>query len=125
MPLTMSWPEVWSRRLARHALLDRAPPSRLTDIAGEVCGIHAQVMPAAELSLGVRVAGITRQDVRAALWDDRRLVKTYGLRGTIHLFPAHDLPLWMAALRRRDAAGELQRLKQIGLDERQARTIID
>jgi hypothetical protein len=63
-----------------------------------VCGIHAQVGASAELSLGLRVRDITRQHVRRALVDERTLVKTYGLRGTLHLFPSQELGLWLAAL---------------------------
>jgi hypothetical protein len=62
-------------------------------------GIHAQVMAAAELSLCARVDGITQQDVRDALWHDRTLVKAWSLRGTLHLHPAKELPLWFAARR--------------------------
>jgi hypothetical protein len=94
-----TWAAVWRRRLARHRLLEPAPRERLLEVIGQVCGIHAQMAPSAELSLGLRVEGITRQDVRAALADDRTLVKTYGLRGTLHLFPSHELGLWLAALR--------------------------
>ncbi|WP_328342961.1 winged helix DNA-binding domain-containing protein [Streptomyces violaceus] len=46
----------------------------------------------------MRTAGLTRADVRTALWDDRSLIKTYGPRGTVHLLPARELPLWSAAL---------------------------
>lgn len=67
-------------------------------VAGAVCGVHAQVPSAAELQLGLRVAGITRTDVRRALWSDHSLVKTYGPRGTVHLFPSVELGLWNAAL---------------------------
>src|SRR5215211_1409068 len=112
---TLTWDNIWAWRLARHSLLERAPATRLAEVAGAVCGIHAQVLPAAELSLGIRVAGITRRDVRAALWDQRRLVKTYGIRGTIHLFPATELPLWMAALRTREAE-DAKRLTRLGVD---------
>ena len=125
MPLSLTWAEVWARRLARHALLERAPATRLVDVAGEVCGIHAQVMPAAELSLGVRVGGVTRRDVQAALWEERRLVKTYGIRGTLHLFPARELPLWMAALRRRAEFEDPKRLAQVGLDRAQLAALVD
>ena len=100
---SLTWAQVWTYRLARHALLTPAPAADLATVAGTVCGIHAQIMPAAELSLGIRVAGSTRQDVRAALWEHKSLVKTTGIRGTIHLFPAADLPLWLAALRTRAA----------------------
>src|SRR5690349_16658598 len=101
---TLTWGQVWTYRLTRHFLLDPAPAADLAAVAGAVGGIHAQVMPAAELSLGIRVAGITKREVEAALWQERRLVKTYGIRGTIHLFPTAELPLWMAALSTRDAA---------------------
>jgi hypothetical protein len=36
--------------------------------------------------------------VRRALWEQRTLVKTFGPRGTIHLLPAADLPMWTGAL---------------------------
>ncbi|WP_407565502.1 winged helix DNA-binding domain-containing protein [Streptomyces sp. 184] len=63
-----------------------------------LCGAQAQVLSAAELSVGMRLAGATRADVRRALWDDRTVVKTFGPRGTIHLLAAADLPLWTGAL---------------------------
>jgi len=94
----LSWGEVWGRRLARHFLVEPAPRERLVDVVGAVCGIHAQVMPSAEISLGLRVAGCARADLRTELWERRSLVKTYGLRGTVHLFPAGELPLWLAAV---------------------------
>ncbi|AZM46682.1 hypothetical protein DMB38_13460 [Streptomyces sp. WAC 06738] len=63
-----------------------------------LCGAQAQVLSAAELSVGMRLADATRADVRRALWEDRTVVKTFGPRGTIHLLPAADLPLWTGAL---------------------------
>ena len=95
---TMTWPAVCGRRLARHGLAAPVPRDRLVEQVGIMCGAHAQVMAAAELSIGLRVTGTTRQDVRRALWEDRTLVKTCGPRGTIHLFPATDLPQWCGAL---------------------------
>ncbi len=77
-------------------------PVGQADVVASMLGAHAQVLSAAELSVGVRTQGLTRSDVRAALWDDRpekrTLVKTYGPRGTVHLLPARELPLWTAAL---------------------------
>ena len=66
--------------------------------AGVLCGAHAQVLSAAELSIGRRIAGATRAAVRRALWQEHSLVKTFGPRGTIHLLPAVDLPIWTGAL---------------------------
>ena len=62
-----SWAAVRARRLDRHALLAPAQNVALAEIVQVMCGAHAQVMSAAELSIGLRVAGITRSDVRAAL----------------------------------------------------------
>lgn len=94
----VSWQEACARRLERHALARPAPNSRPGDIADAVCGVHAQVLSAAELSIGLRMEGGTRADVREALWTDRSLVKTCGPRGTVHLLPTRDLPMWTGAL---------------------------
>jgi hypothetical protein len=93
----LSWDAVRARRLARHSLnaLSKASPA---DIAASICGAHAQVMAAAELTIGLRSANLTRADVRAALWQERSLVKTFGPRGTVHLLPAADLANWCGAL---------------------------
>jgi hypothetical protein len=37
-----------------------------------MCGAHAQVLSAAELSIGLRIAGITRTDIQEALWTEHR-----------------------------------------------------
>ena len=61
--------------------------------------MHAQVQASAELQLAIRLDGLTQQDVRDALWERRELVKAWTLRGTLHLHPADELPLWYAAVR--------------------------
>ncbi len=121
---SLTWKEVWGRRLARHALLVPRPKEGLVEAVRTVCGIHAQLMPAAELSIGVRVAGVTRQEVRAELWQRRGLVKTYGLRGTVHLFPADELPMWLAALRANPKPNKARRLAQLGLELEQLEAIV-
>ena len=93
------WNEVRARRLARSSLADRATPDRLVEVVHETGGVHAQVQASAELQLAMRIADITQQDVRDALWDRRELVKAWTLRGTLHLHPAAELPVWYAALR--------------------------
>jgi hypothetical protein len=97
-PAVLTWSGVTARRMARHALAQPAAGLGLADIAGVLCGAHAQVLSAAELSIGRRVAGATRTDVQRALWQERTLVKTFGPRGTIHLLPTADLPMWTGAL---------------------------
>ena len=94
----LTWSGVTARRMARHGLTEPAGDLGPAGVAGVLCGAHAQILSAAELSLGRRVAGATRADVQRALWDDRRLVKTFGPRGTVHLLPTVDLPMWTGAL---------------------------
>lgn len=95
---TLTWSGVTARRVARHALGEPAIDLTPADAAAVMCGAHAQLSTAAELSIGRRIAGATRADVRRALWQEHTLVKTFGPRGTIHLLPAADLPMWTGAL---------------------------
>lgn len=61
------------------------------------CGLQAQVMSAAELAIWARTDGLSPTDVQSALWQDRTLIKTWAMRGTLHLIAAADLPLFVAA----------------------------
>ncbi|NUO58106.1 MAG: winged helix DNA-binding domain-containing protein, partial [Hamadaea sp.] len=94
--MAVSWGFVSGRRLDRHGL--STPVADVASAARAMCGTHAQVLSAAELSIGLRLADATRQDVQNALWSERTLVKTFGPRGTVHLLPAEDLALWCGAL---------------------------
>jgi DNA glycosylase AlkZ-like len=92
-----TWEQICARRIARHGIA--APLD--TDIPGAVaamCGAHAQVLSAAELSIGLRLPSVTRADVSEALWINRTLIKMYGPRGTVHLLPVRDLPMWTGAM---------------------------
>ena len=64
---SLTWAQVWGRRLAQHALLAPRPKADLIEVVRTVGGIHAQMMSAAELSIGVRMNGVTHEDVRAEL----------------------------------------------------------
>ena len=96
----------------------------MVKVVSEICCVHAQVGASAELMIGLRVAGITREDVRDALWRKRKLVKTVGLRGTLHLIPAEEVPVWMAANRLRFDA-ERKRYASLGLDVKNLDRLVD
>ncbi|HVF13122.1 MAG TPA: winged helix DNA-binding domain-containing protein [Acidimicrobiales bacterium] len=95
----LTWHEVDARRLAINHLTVPAPPDDLVGVVSRACGIQAQVMSAAELALSARIPALRTADVRAALWEHRTLVKTFGPRGTIHLLAADDVSLYMSAMR--------------------------
>lgn len=97
--MRLTWPEVVARRVVRHHLAGpAADPDGPAKVAAAMCGAHAQVMSAAEVSVAIRLDGATRADVRRALWDDRTLIKAHGPRGTVHLLPARDFGMWSGAL---------------------------
>jgi hypothetical protein len=78
--------------------MHRAAKKDLSRVVGEIGGVQAQVMSAAELQACVRVE-CSVQDIRDALWKRRTLAKTWLMRGTLHLVPADDLPVFTAAMR--------------------------
>ena len=93
----LSWGQVHAFRLAGHHLVERAPKEDLLEVTGDIGGAQAQVMSAAELQIASRSeCGVS--DVRDALWRDRSLVKTWLMRGTLHLIPARDLPIFTTAI---------------------------
>ncbi len=110
--------------MARHHLLVRAPKRDLAKVVGEIAGVQAQVMSSAELQVCVRVLGST-EDVRRALWKERTLVKTWLMRGTLHLVPAVDLPLYTAAMRTRWIKTRKAWLQFMGMTELELMRFVD
>jgi uncharacterized protein YcaQ len=55
-------------------------------------------MSSADLTMWARVEGWRPDDLSTALWTERSLVKIWAMRGTLHLFPSSEHPLWQAAL---------------------------
>jgi hypothetical protein len=96
--LKLTWPQTAAFRVRRQHLDQRAPAGSMLAVASRLCGLHAQVMSSAELAVWARVDDLDRCAVQHALWEDRTLVKTWAMRGTLHLLPARELPLWLAAL---------------------------
>ena len=96
--LELTWKQVAAWRSHRHHLDQRAPAGSMLAVASRLCGLHAQVMSSAELTLWARVQGLEQAAVRRALWEERTLIKTWAMRGTLHLLPSDELPMWHAAL---------------------------
>jgi len=92
--------EVLDRRVRRHHLARRAPAEDALRVVADVAGLHAQLPAAAELALWARVDGLRPGAVDRLLWEDRLLVRTWAMRGTIHLLPAAELPVYTAAQQR-------------------------
>ena len=93
----LSWEHVLAWRLERQGIAQRSAAAGWMDVVRRVCGLHAQVTSSAELTLWARVGGLGRDVITQALWDERRLVRTWAMRGTLHLLPAAELGLWVGA----------------------------
>ncbi|WP_329335202.1 winged helix DNA-binding domain-containing protein [Streptomyces sp. NBC_00663] len=124
MTTSITWDQASARRLERQFLAISAPEDvPAAEVVAAMLGAHAQVMSAAELSVGVRSTALTRADVRSALWEDRSLVKTHGPRGTVHLLPTAELPLWCAALPA-VPSGTSGQAPDVRLSEKQAEEVV-
>jgi hypothetical protein len=116
--IELGWNQVLAYRLARHGLDQRRLLSG-AEVSRRINGIQAQVMSAGELSIGARSSSESPAGVQHGLWEERSLVKTWAMRTTLHLLPADELPLYMAAVRRRSAAYRRTWSKYFGIDEEQ------
>lgn len=94
----LSWKQVNGWRLRQQHLQVRAERGEMIAAVRQVGALQAQLMSAAELQLWARVSDLTPEDVRNALWKERTLIKTWVLRGTLHLVAAADFPYYVAAL---------------------------
>lgn len=99
--IKLSRAQVNSWRLSKNHLARRAPTRDMSQVVLDVCGLQAQVLSGAALSLWARVNNITIQDVEDALWKHWTLVKTWAMRGTLHLLSSDSLSTYVAALKTR------------------------
>jgi Winged helix DNA-binding domain len=99
-------------RLAAQRLTSATACTSAEEAALAVIGIQAQDLRAAGLGLRSRVPGLTRGAVRAA-----PLVRTWTVRGTVHLIAASDRPWLHALLAERNARMFGARFERFGIVE--------
>lgn len=80
------------RLQAQH--LYRSPATSSAELVKTMVAVQAQELDSARLALGIRASGFTVDDVRRAREDERSIVLTWTLRGTLHLVASADLA-WM------------------------------
>ena len=95
--------------------LERA--ASVEQAVAESCGLQAQDAPAARLSVRARTVGLTAADVERARLTDRSVVRTWCMRGTLHLVAARDLGWLLPLLGPKFVAGRRGRYNELGLDE--------
>src|SRR5919202_160971 len=81
------------RRLCLRAQrLDPRPAAAgVAQVVREVCGVQAQDPAAAALAVRARGAGLTAAGVERARVEERSVVRTWCMRGTLHLVATEDL----------------------------------
>jgi hypothetical protein len=103
-------------------LLRPHPAGRPDTVAGVVewfGAMQAQDMASGLWSLGVRLPGVTVTGVNAAL-ERREAIRTWPMRGTVHLVPPADAGWMLDLMGVRALAGAAKRRDTIGLDEETA-----
>src|SRR5688572_19799202 len=88
MALEVSWRQALAWRMRRH-LLDPIGSLPVADVVHRLCGVQAQVASSAELAVRVRRQASRSGEVRRALADGR-LIKTWAMRGALHLLTPED-----------------------------------
>lgn len=101
-----------ARRLAAQRLTPATACKSAEEAALAVVGVQAQDLRAATLALRSRVPGLTRSAVRAA-----PLLRTWTVRGTVHLIAASDRPWLHALFARRNARVFGARFERFGIVE--------
>lgn len=96
-------------------LLHRPKRSGPAAIVRHLLGVQAQIVSAAGLGLRARTEGLTAARVDRARLQDRSIVWTWAMRGTLHLIAAEDygwlVPLTVEA----QARTSLRRLREMGM----------
>lgn len=112
----LSLEELRSLRLRGHGL---APREALTpaEVCRRVAGIQAQEPAAAALAIRARSTTATPGSVTRAWADDRTIVQTWTLRGTLHFHAAEDLAWLLPLLGRAMIAKDRRRMTQLGVTD--------
>jgi hypothetical protein len=99
-----------AQRIAGPGLTDSAEAVR------RLTAVQGQDFPGALTSVALRTTSRLRKDVEAAL-DAGEIVRSWPMRGTLHLVAAEDLPWLLDLLGPRMLAGSAGRRAGLGLDE--------
>jgi hypothetical protein len=111
-------------RLDRQRLGAAATARRPEEVAETLIGVQAQILSAAALSIALRSRDGKVAATTKAL-ADRRLVRSWAMRGTLHLFSADDFPVIAAALRHREPWRSAAWLRFFKVTEAQVEAVIE
>jgi hypothetical protein len=118
--------KVHAWRLERQ-LLGRTRAAAPEQVAHALVGVQAQVTSSAAIALRSKAprGKAPAVDATSRALRDRRLVRSWAMRGTLHLFAADDVPIIAAALGRKENWRRPAWLRWFGVTEREMETLID
>jgi hypothetical protein len=96
MALKLSWAQALTWRMRRQ-LLEPIGDLPLTEVVARLCGVQAQVASSAELAIRLRQQSSKAGDVGRAI-EDGRLIKTWAMRGTLHLLTPEDAGSYLSLM---------------------------
>ena len=96
MAVRITWQQALAWRMQRH-LLDPIGRLPVADVVGRLCGVQAQVASSAELAIRVRRQRSRHGEVGRALRDGR-LIKTWAMRGTLHLLTPEEAGTFLSLM---------------------------
>lgn len=114
-----------AERLRRNRLGPHGGMSSASGVVQALCGVQAQDLPAARLAIRARTTGLTDTGVEKERVDDRSFVRTWAMRGTLHLVASGDLEWLRRLLSPGIIKANARRSKQLGLDEATYRRALD
>ena len=119
MTVSLSDDQLRRLRLRAQRLASRqpAPAADVAAVAKELCGLQAQDPLAAALAIRARSSGLVARDVERARVDERSVIRTWCLRGTLHLLAAEDLGWLLPLLGPVFVRKSGRRYAELGLDE--------
>lgn len=110
-------------------LLGHEKASTPAEVARRLVGVQAQVTSSAALSIALRSkrtrGKAPRVEATTRALEDRTIVRSWAMRGTLHLFAADDAPLIEAALKGREMWRRPAWLRWFGLTETEMEALIE
>jgi Winged helix DNA-binding domain len=111
----MTGAEIASGRL-HHQLLTGGETTSPADVVRSLVAMQGQDYLASLWAVGVRTQAATERDIEAAL-ERRELVRTWPMRGTLHLMAAEDARWMTELLAPKVIARTASRYRELGLDQ--------
>jgi Winged helix DNA-binding domain len=116
MMVRLSDAQVRRLRLRSQSLIG-SRPADVAAVVRQVGALQAQATPAARLAVRPRSTGLDAASVTRACNADRSVVRTWAMRGTLHMLPAEDVRWIVGLLGPEFAARSRGRRHQLGLND--------